>query len=137
MIIQFHVDDLPPKKDGANSMWRKGSELSRLKVLRVAALQAFGGSATLLQDVALEIRIYADPRSGDLDNFITGICDGLMAAHPNTPIDNNAWLDVPEAVWPMHHIAFSDDVAVGKIAAERFEPASKGPYYEVAIIGHE
>ncbi len=137
MEINISVDNLPPKKDGANSMWRKSSELPRLKALRVAVLNALGGSSVCLENVELKIRIYADSQSGDLDNFITGICDGLMAAHPRTPIDNSVWVDVSSDVHPRKAIAFSDDAVVERISAERLMPLSSGPHYELEIRGHQ
>ena len=136
MEVKFAVENLPPKKDGANSMWRKGTELPRLKALRAAALQALGGLPILLESAELEINVYADPRAGDLDNFITGICDGLMAAHPQTPINDQVWLDIPSKARPRNAIAFSDDAIVGKIVAERRQPSASGPRYEVVIRGN-
>ena len=43
MPYQFEVKGLPPKKDGANSMWSKKLESERLVALRQAALKAFSG----------------------------------------------------------------------------------------------
>ena len=40
MKIAFMVMDQPPKKDGANSMWRKKSEVQHIVALRAAALEA-------------------------------------------------------------------------------------------------
>ena len=135
MEVKFDVHGLPPKKDGANSMWRKGTELPRLKALRVAALEALGGAPMLTQNAELLISIYADSRSGDIDNFISGICDGLMKAHPNTPIDDRAWLDVPPEAHPRKSIAFSDDPIVRKIVAERKPQDRADAWYEIAISG--
>ena len=136
MEVKFEVHNLPPKKDGANSMWRKGAELPRLKSLRVAALKAWGNAPLLAEKAELEIFIYTDPRSGDLDNFITGICDGLTAAHPNTPIDDEAWIDIPSEAHPRNAIALSDDSIVERIVAERLQYSGFGPWYEVHIKGH-
>ena len=43
MTVRFEVDGLPPKKDGANAMWRKVTEVPRLKALRMSAAVALGG----------------------------------------------------------------------------------------------
>jgi len=136
MEVKFEVHNLPPKKDGANSMWRKGSELPRLKSLRVAALKSWGKAPILVQKAEIEIFIYADPRAGDLDNFITGICDGLMAAHPNTPIDDEAWIDIPSEAHPRNSLALSDDSIVERIVAERMHHSGSDPWYEVHIKGN-
>jgi len=136
MEVRFEVHNLPPKKDGANSMWRKGVELPRLKALRVAALKAWGDAPILMHKAELEINVYADPRAGDLDNFIAGICDGLMAAHPKTPIDDQAWIDIPSEAHPRKAIALSDDSIVERIVAERRRIAESGSWYEVLIRGN-
>ncbi len=136
MEVKFVVHDLPPKKDGANSMWRKGTELPRLKALRVAALEAWGDAPLLMHKAGLEIIVYADPRAGDLDNFITGICDGLMAAHSLTPIDDQAWIDIPSEGHPRKAIALSDDSIVERIVAERRHSAESGSWYEVISTGN-
>jgi len=65
MFVEFEVPGKPPKKDGANSMWRKDSEAQNIINLRIYA------------------RINEIEGMGDLDNFITGVCDGLQRAHPN------------------------------------------------------
>jgi hypothetical protein len=135
MRVRFVVDGLPPKKDGANSMWRKGSESVRLKALRLAASQAMSGIPAFSKHVQLSITLYSDSQSGDLDNFITGICDGLMAAHPNTPIDDSAWSDVPPLAHPSRAIAFKDDAIVARIRADRVAPTAQIPHYEVEIVG--
>ena len=40
--VAFTVVGLPPKKDGASSMWRKNSEVARIISLRLAAAEALG-----------------------------------------------------------------------------------------------
>ena len=132
--ISFTVNELPPKKDGANSMWRKGSELARLKALRKVAIEAMRGQP-LVDDQAIHliVHVYAEPFKGDLDNFITGICDGLIAAHPRTPIDHKEWLDLPEAARPHRPICYSNDSLINSIAAKRLPPDEKGEHYYVDL----
>jgi hypothetical protein len=133
MTLTFSVEGLPPKKDGANSMWRKGSELGRLKALRLAASQAMAGRPPFSSLVQLKVTIHADPESGDLDNFIAGICDGLMAAHPATPIDSSEWSEVPPDSWPSRAIAFTDDAAVSLIQAQRVPPEGEASRYKYKV----
>jgi hypothetical protein len=135
MKVEFAVAGLPPKKDGANSMWRKGVELARLKALRHAALHALEGQQLFTSNVQLHVDVYSLLKSGDLDNFIAGICDGLMAAHPRTPIDDQQWLDVPPLAHPRFPIAFADDAIVRRIDAQRKRLARSDPHYEITIIG--
>jgi len=69
-IYQFEVKGLPPKKNGAQSMWDKKLESERLVALRQAALQAFNGQTPLQIDIKLILKIHipANNRSiGDLD----------------------------------------------------------------------
>ncbi len=133
MKIQFDVSGLPPKKDGANSMWRKGSELARLKSLRKAASEAMKDLPLVEGNIFIKIQVFADPSKGDLDNFITGICDGLMAAHPRTPIDLAQWQDVPEPAKPQHAICYSDDILINRISAVRFVPGASGCHYLIEM----
>jgi hypothetical protein len=133
MKITFSVDDLPPKKDGANSMWRKPMELPRLKALRRAAHTALGGRPIPSGAVYLTLRVWAYPREGDLDNFLTGICDGLMSAHRLTPAEAPLWLDVPPEVRPDRTIMLRDDALVTRITAERLAPEDASRRYELDL----
>ena len=133
MKLSFKVTGLPPKKDGANSMWRKGSEFERLKNLRIAAVQAMGGRSPATRMIHLCLRLYAAPENGDLDNFITGICDGLMAAHPRTPIDIEFWSGISELAQPNKSICYTDDKLIAKIIAERLTSDAHDKHYEVEL----
>src|SRR5260221_12174048 len=62
MKIEFTVRDIPPKKDGANSMWSKNSEAPRIISLRKAALDAMkkaGLNGCILSPVKLEVTVFA------------------------------------------------------------------------------
>ncbi len=133
MKISFDVQGLPPKKDGATSMWNKQAELPRLRDLRAAAARAMNGQPACTAHLCLRLRVYAYESAGDLDNFITGICDGLMPAHLNTPIDPSMWKELPEAAQPHKAIAFYDDACVTRIEAERARPDAKGHHYQVEL----
>ena len=76
--------------------------------------------------------MHANVAAGDLDNFITGVCDGLMAAHPRTPIRDEDWLDVLSGIHPRRAVAFEDDSCVCRIVAERI-PSSAEPHYEIEL----
>ncbi len=78
------------------------------------------------------LSVHADPAAGDLDNFITGVCDGLMAAHANTPCADVDWSDVRSEIHPRNPVAFRDDACICSIRAERLPPAG-GTYYEVEL----
>jgi hypothetical protein len=117
------IDGLPPKKDGANSMWNKGVELPRLVLLRNAVFGALDGNPPLSKNVSLVLRVHVgttNPRSvGDLDNFITGICDGLQAAHPGMKVANR-WIESDCAnIHPHTSVGILDDVEVVSIDARK------------------
>ena len=133
MKISFNATGLPPKKDGANSMWRKGHEFERLRNLRIAAVNAMNDKSPATSPIHLILRLYATPENGDLDNFITGICDGLMAAHPRTPIDIEFWSGLPELAQPNRSICYTDDKLISKITAERLTSDAYDPHYEVEL----
>jgi hypothetical protein len=112
---------------------RKGSELARLKVLRLAAVKSMRGLAPIESPLLMTIRVFTDPPKGDLDNFITGIFDGLMAAHPNTPIDPAAWVDIPEPAMPHRPLCFKDDNLISHIFAVRLPIDDKGARYSIEL----
>ena len=116
-------------------MWRKRTELAHLKALRLAAHQAMQGQTLLSSKVILSVRVFAPVHAGDLDNFITGICDGLMAAHMDTPIDSQSWVDLPDEAKPDRTIVFKDDICINKIIVERIEPSTMEYWYEIEIEG--
>ena len=136
MYIHIEVAGLPPKKDGANSMWRKSTEVPRLQALRLAVVTALENFPKRSKggEIELSLRLYAPPQAGDLDNFITGICDGLMAASPQTSIDNKFWQDLPEEIHPHKAIAWYDDKQVCHIEAERQPQGQRPIRYELTII---
>lgn len=84
--IEFRVEGLPPKKDGANSMWEKRLESQRLVSLRRVALEKMGGRPPLKSDINLTLSVNVGAKNdrlvGDLDNFVTVTCDGLMEMAP-------------------------------------------------------
>jgi hypothetical protein len=79
------------------------------------------GGPPLSRAISLTLDIYVPQRLvtsiGDLDKFITGVCDGLMAAHPRADLDQ-MWLDPQFAdVHPSRTVAIVDDREVVSITA--------------------
>lgn len=133
------IEGLPPKKDGASSMWKKGTELPRLISLRNAVLAAFNGDPPLAKEISLTLRVHVGPTNsrsiGDLDNFITGICDGLQAAHPNTPVAER-WIEGDcESIHPHTAIGFVDDVDVLSIDAKKVVGGEATQWYSLELTG--
>ena len=137
---KFRVDgELPPKKDGATSMWGKPTEARRLIALRQAALRALGGQPPLEDNIHLSLTVHVGPRNdqraGDLDNYVTGVCDGLMAAAARASID--AQLRVPELseIHPSRCIAIRDDSAIVSIRAEKLFGRGDELWFEIVLEG--
>jgi len=144
--IRFRVDgELPPKKHGkpkkgeARSMWGKKREAKRLIRLREGALAALGSQGPFTRDVRLTLRVHIGPEhraqgnGGDLDNFVAGVCDGLMAAQQRPKHDSALWSKHP-TVCPTRPIAFDDDLQVVQIDAKKFA-INEPSWYRVVVTG--
>ena len=133
------MNDVPPKKDGANSMWAKDTEVPRLISLRRAAHAALEGKPPLKSNVALHLDMYCRPeellRIGDLDNFVTGICDGLMRANPRIK-QHARWQSEDLApIRPEITVALVDDSAVVSIKASKRPSEDGRVWYAVELTG--
>jgi len=137
--IEFRVEGLPPKKDGANSMWGKCLESQRLVSLRRTALEKMGGRPPLKRDINLTLSVNVGAKNdrlvGDLDNFVTGICDGLMKMAPRCKPCREIW-DSPENgdVRPSIPIAIEDDSQVIGIRATKIVGGGS-QFYDVTLEG--
>ena len=91
--IEFEVaGELPPKKDGAKSMWNDGTQEPRLVELRRKARAEFAKKEDrrpFTRNIQLTLHLKVgegflrersqDPNNfGDLDNLVGGVCDGLQ-----------------------------------------------------------
>ena len=91
--IKFKVNDKPPKKIRGKSLWTFLPEALRIKELRDAAYHESGSQnfKVLEGPVSIKIEIHlhassnnsASPEAfwGDLDNIVSGICEGLETAY--------------------------------------------------------
>lgn len=137
--ISFQVKDIPPKKDGANSMWGKQTEIPRLISLRSSALMAMDGRIPFNHNITLKLKFHCPSnkifRVGDLDNFITGVCDGLQAADPRAG-GTAIWAkEAPAEIQPNECIAILDDCYVVQILAEKVGNDSNRYWYEIELEG--
>jgi len=139
-LIKFHVDGLPPKKNGANSMWGKRLEAKRLVALRQSALQALKGQPALQSNIKLILKIHipVNNRSiGDLDTFVTGVCDGLMATRYGGKLDPIWDNEELENIHPIKTVAIVDDSQILRIQAEKVIGDTEQPWYETVLEGEE
>jgi len=133
--VQFTVQGVPPKKDGANSMWGKPEEAPKIMALRTKALNAFSARSPLRTNIRLTLRAYVGPTNtpsiGDLDNFVTGICDGLQAAHSQARIVG----DYDDMIHPSRVVGIVNDSDVIEIHARKIIQPVAAPFYEVELEG--
>lgn len=139
MRVEFSLTGLPPKKDGASSMWGKATEIPRILNLRRAAKEQMAAVGPFATEIGLELEVHTLTnllvRSGDLDNLVTGVCDGLMAAH------GRYWRNYtyPEPEWdgiqPGEVVAIQDDAHVISIVARKVADATSEPWYKVILTG--
>jgi len=140
MRIAFEVKrQLPPKKHGEQSMWGLPTEAKRLLALRKAAYEALAGHPPLRESIRLSLIVHVGSanarRVGDLDSFVAGVCDGLMAAAPGAKLDD-LWVDaLPPALHPDNPIAILDDSEIISIEARKVVGESDEPWYEVILEG--
>lgn len=142
MKVEFRVDGhLPPKKRGELSMWGQEVEARRLVALRKAALEAMGGKPPLRVEISLDLVVNVGPANqrwtGDLDNFVTGLCDGLMAADDRAHL-HALWSELEhEELDPGKVIAIVDDSQVVEIRARKLAGQGDDPWYEVVLQGEQ
>lgn len=140
--IKFHVDGLPPKKNGANSMWGNEHESERLVKLRKKALAKMVGYAIMKRNIHLTITVCVGAKNdrsvGDLDTFVTGVCDGLMKRAAGAKLCPTGIWDYPENkdVHPDKPIAIADDSQVVSIQATKTTDAAGRQYYDVTLEGN-
>lgn len=139
-VIKFIVDGLPPKKDGADSMWGKPLEAERLVLLRKAALKAMAGRPPLKSDISLTLSVHVGGRNdrsvGDLDTFVAGVCDGLMKSAPGCKLGPDVWNKAENRdVRPEVAIAIDDDSQVIGIQAAKVRDATGRWFYDVTLEG--
>ena len=139
--FRFQVEgELPPKKGGALSMWGTATEAPRLIALREAALGKLGSGRPFSQNIRLTLRVHvgrpkASVNPGDLDSFVAGVCDGLMAADRRAKIHSLFSQPRNADVHPHKTIAIWDDQHVVEINATKCEGPGNRPWYEVTLEG--
>ena len=143
MRIEFIVKDIPPKKHGEKSMWARRDEAFRVVSLRQEAIKArskAGLSKPIDSLVAIELQIFVPKselkRIGDLDNFITGICDGLQAADPKVlpHIYETLKDELKGEACPEYELLMVNDSQVASIMAKKIAiEENQQVYYRVVI----
>ena len=134
-------------------MWGKPTEAEKLIALRRAALEAFRCQDWFKRDIRLLLKLHvcipewdtlgtdarcqALQKLGDLDNFVSGVCDGLMGLgkypHPSQKLAEV--FRENKDVHPLKAIAYEDDSQIMEIYAKRM--VNRDPkeecWYEVTL----
>jgi hypothetical protein len=114
-------------------------EAERLVNLRRAALMAMEGQPPLKRDIRLTITVCVGAENnrsvGDLDTFITGVCDGLMKVAPRCKLCADVWSEAEESIRPDKPIAIDDDCQVVSIKAVKVKDATGKQFYDVVLEG--
>ena len=143
MRLEFAVKGHPPKKHGEKSMWSRKDEAPFVAVLREKALEArtkSGFNDCFQSNITLELAMFV-PQSqiesiGDLDNFITGVCDSLQSAYPSVFPYMHSIFQEPsrKKIDPRYPILFEDDAKIMTITAKKIAiDNDQEMYYKVAI----
>jgi len=76
-----------------------------------------------------------DRSIGDLDNFITGVCDGLMRADPRASLDPLWARPEHSEIHPIRTATVVDDSQVVQIEATKIVDDAEEPWYEITLEG--
>ncbi len=142
MRVEFKVMGRPPRKHGEKSMWARCDEAPFVASLRTEALEArlkSGYNRPFDSLVALELRVFV-PKSklesiGDLDSFITGVCDSLQPADPKvSPYLDETLQGLREEARPNYALLITNDAKVVSINAKKVaKEENEKLHYKVAI----
>ena len=138
MHLTVEIPGLPPIKDGASSMWCKQTHISRLIALRAAVAAALGDAAPGPAGISVGITVYLPENTrhtGDLDNMVSGVLDGLQRAAAGTPWDSVSQWHLPghQAISPWRWRAIEDDCAVEHIEARKVVQPGQEPRYQLEL----
>ena len=121
-------------------MWGLDVEAPRIIGLRRATNQALLENGPFKFDIRLRIGLFLseqdfnDINIGDLDNFISGICDALQAAPPNANIHESFADPRNHDVKPSLQVGIVNDRFVLSIVADRYRVQNKS-HYTVVLDG--
>ncbi len=143
MRIEFTVSGRPPRKQQTTSMWSQLNEALLVASLRMKALEAMkraGLNDCFHSFVSLELTLFTPylqlEKVGDLDTFITGVCDSLQAAHVNTTSSVNPLFLEPQyrEIDPKRPLLIENDSKIMSIVAKKKSlDVGQTVYYRVVI----
>lgn len=138
--ISFTVQGLPPTNKNQQSMWGRASQAPLIISLRMQALIALNNAGLndpFKDQVSLFLSFFIQPdliqNTGDLDNYLSGICDALQPVPKNIEtihelFNNSDLIDIH----PRKPICYYDDSQIYRLIAEK-KPTLQETYYTVTI----
>lgn len=97
------------------------------------------GKEPFQKNIHLTLELYCPKEKlqsvGDLDNFITGVCDGLMATNPRAFVSEDWSRKDLENIAPEKTIAIKDDNAAIEIVAKKLESETEKTWYRIFLEG--
>jgi Holliday junction resolvase RusA-like endonuclease len=132
--MKIKVDGFPPKKHGEKSMWDNKTEVRRLIKLRNEIRKKLENRKPLSKNIYLKLIVNIPKNNkivGDLDNFLTGVCDGLMKANPRSKISEE--FNKHPSIDPREIYFIEDDSQIVKIIATKMIKPGIKPYYKLEI----
>lgn len=130
MRIKVEVDERPPKKDGANSLW-KTDEAEYVKRLREKINEEkknMGITGSIKGSVKIKLIVYAPNIMneagcgryvGDLDTFVAGVCDSIQPAGRGAHI--NPILEECDEIGPKIPLVIADDSQIVYIISQKIK----------------
>ena len=140
--ILVEVEGRPPKKHGEKSMWARSDEAPLVARLRSKALEerTKAGLSKCPRVRSLELEVYAPAaqleRVGDLDSFVTGVCDCLQAATGTVLPFLDPVFSEPgnEDIHPRIPLLIENDAQITTIVARKLTaPPGGGITYKVVV----
>ena len=142
MSVSIPVTGIPPKKRSDTSLWNCESEVPKVIALRREARTRFGDRKPFTSRIRLRLSVFltasefSSTQVGDLDNFVSGVCDALQAADPKASLDERFRLTENEDVNPSKAIVIQNDRDVISIVADKFLASQGEPlHYTVVLDG--
>ncbi|MFH1311498.1 MAG: hypothetical protein ABIH65_03780 [Nanoarchaeota archaeon] len=135
-MVELVVNDIPPKKHGEKSMWDNKTEAKRIVSLRKEFFNQF---KTILRGyLQLEFTLYVPKKRleniGDLDNFITGVCDALQKSHFRIKkFDGIFSKQENKNIHPEKRNFIENDSKILSIIAKKKITTKEKPYYTLVL----
>ena len=102
-------------------------------------MRALAGNLAFRENIRLDLEVYIGRKNsrlaGDLDNYVTGVCDGLMAAHPRAKLHETWAVESSPDIRPQHSIAILDDFSIMEISAKKLTGSREEPWYRITLSG--